>query len=113
MREQEPVTLQNLYEGAALEAVNYELANVFANIQDPNTEATLQREVTLKIKIKPNQERGIAEVSFQAVPKLAPSKMVATTVLLDRVQGEYVGFEMQQGTGELPLPLGFNKEAMR
>ncbi len=113
MRDKEPVKLSNLYEGAVLEAVDYELANVFANIQDPNTSATQMRKVTLEIKLKPNKERTTAELSFQASSKLAPAEELATTLLLDQAAGEYVGFELQQGTGELPLPLEINKEATR
>lgn len=37
MKEKDPVSLASLYGGAVLEAVDHELQNVLANIQDVNT----------------------------------------------------------------------------
>ena len=53
----ETLTLANLGDGAALEKFNAELEKVFADIMDPNTEATEPRSITMKIIFKPDEER--------------------------------------------------------
>ena len=47
------LTLSNFGEGAVNEIFDRELQRVLKDIMDPNTEATAQREVNLKIIIKP------------------------------------------------------------
>ena len=48
MKEKDPVSLASLYGGAVLEAVDHELQNVLANIQDVNTSPVAARAVTLQ-----------------------------------------------------------------
>ena len=78
------LSLANLYDGAVIEAVDHALQEVFDNILDPNTETTKTREGVLKIKVKPNQERNLGTVTFQATAKLAPAQPLETAILIDR-----------------------------
>lgn len=108
MKEKDPVSLASLYGGAVLEAVDHELQNVLANIQDVNTSPVAARAVTLQIKIKPNKERNIASLTFQASSRLAPAEALESSILIDRdVSGRPVAFEMcsepEDTPGVLPM----------
>ena len=108
MKEKQPITLATLLGGAIIEAVDHEIGNVLSNIQDPNTSSGAARTVTLSLKIKPNKERNIAQVTFQAASKLAPAEALETSILIDRDKsGKAVGFEMAKGNeynqGVLPI----------
>lgn len=72
MAELEKVTLDTLSAGAAVERLNLELDGILENILDPNTNPKALREINLKIKIKPTDDRSSAVVEIQATSKLAP-----------------------------------------
>ena len=108
MKEKEPITLSQVYGGAVIEAVDHEIQNVLANISDVNTSPGQARTVTLKLKFKPNKERNIAQLTFQASSTLAPAEALETSILIDRDKsGKAVGFEMSSGNeykqGVLPI----------
>lgn len=106
------ITLGTLYGGAVVEAVDYEIANVLSNILDPNTAATKERVVTLKLKIKPGKERNIASISFQASSTLVPAEALETSIIIDRdTQGTPVAFELSSRDSEPRmgvLPININ-----
>ncbi len=66
------VTIANLANGACIERANLELERVLENIMDLNTSPGVCREVNLKIKIKPTDDRTVGGVTIQATSKLAP-----------------------------------------
>ena len=66
------VKIGDLANGAAIERCNLELDKVLENIMDPNTSPGVCREIKLKIKIKPTDDRTVGGVSIQATSKLAP-----------------------------------------
>lgn len=106
--EKDPITLSQMMGGAIIEAVDHEIANALANIQDVNTSPTAARAVTLKLKIKPNKERNIAEMTFQTSASLAPVEALETSILIDRNNaGQPVAFELRQESqcnqGVLPI----------
>ena len=72
MQEIKNVTIETMSDGAAIERANLELDRVLKNILDKNTDPTAAREVILKIRLKPRNDRAAAEVSIQALSKLAP-----------------------------------------
>lgn len=84
MLEGEVLSVSTLHGGAAIEAVDIELNNVLQNIMDPNTESDKMRKVVLEIKIKPNKERNIGQVLFQAKSQLAPAEALETQILIDK-----------------------------
>jgi len=81
--------IETIGDGKAIQAVNYELERVIENCKDPNTEATGVRTVTLKIKVKPSQDRQRADVSIQATSQLAPDAPSTDQMVLAR-DGAYV-----------------------
>lgn len=80
--ETKELKLSTLNGGAAEDLFNEELDRVLRNINDINTEATAIREITLKIKIVPSENRGAATTAIQATSRLAPNKPVAGTAVL-------------------------------
>lgn len=108
MKEKEKVSLASLYGGAVIEAVDHEIQNVLTNIQDVNTSPGATRSVSLQIKIKPNKERNIASLTFQASSKLAPAEALESSIIIDRDQaGRAVAFELSESNpynqGVLPI----------
>ena len=71
---EETLTLANFGNGAVNEIFDRELQRVLKDIMDPNTEPTAQREVILKIVIKPDEERDLGVVGVKATSKLAGSR---------------------------------------
>lgn len=107
-KEKEPITLASIYNGAVIEAVDHEIQNVLANISDVNTSSGAARTVTLKLKFKPNKDRNLANLTFQASSQLAPAEALETSILIDRDKsGRPVGFEMlstnEYNQGVLPI----------
>jgi len=84
----EPLGYANLGGGAAEEKFHDALKQVLDNILDPNTRPTTAREIILRVKIKPTEERTDADVLIACDTKLATTKAFPTKVFLGRdVQG--------------------------
>lgn len=66
--------------GAIQERADYEMSRLLANILDANTSATAKRELTIKLILKPDNERQNIVVSCTASSKLAPTSPVVTSL---------------------------------
>lgn len=93
MNERETVNLQNLGSGAAIELFDIEFQRVLDNIVDENTKATIPREVTLKIKIKPDEDREWGAIEIHASSKLAPVHPYPTQIIIGKQRGKGVATE--------------------
>ncbi len=80
-----------LSSGALIERIQDEISKAIANIVDPNTPAKKPRTVTMKMTIKPNEARNMAEVSVLTSATLCPPTPIET--------GIYIG--MNPKTGEI------------
>lgn len=80
----EPLSFENLGCGAAEEKFEEALKKVLANILDPNTRAHTAREVILRVKIKPSEERTDADVIIDCQTKLASDKAFPTKIFIGR-----------------------------
>ena len=49
------INMETFANGAFTEQINRELKKVTENIQDPNTDATAKRKITVMIEFKPNE----------------------------------------------------------
>jgi len=87
------VSLVTLGGGAAVEKFDFELERVLENIQDINCDATAVREVTVKVKIKPDRNREVGSVSVQATAKLAPELPHETPVYFSNKKGVHVAYQ--------------------
>lgn len=75
-------SLSDLMDGGVEERFNDALNKVWKNVYDPNTNPVATREVTLKIKIKPNERRDACDFNVDVVSKLAPPVPLTQTVML-------------------------------
>lgn len=78
---------------AAIELFNVELQKALDNCLDDNTKATATREVTLKVKIKPDDDRESCKVEIHATSKLAPVHPYPTQFFLGKQHGKAVAME--------------------
>ncbi len=65
------VTLETLGGGAVIERFQREWNEVLENIADLNTDPTAAREVTIKLKVKPDKARESGAVRIVVTTKLA------------------------------------------
>lgn len=72
------MSLTNLAGGKTAARFDDELAKVLENIADPNTEAKAVRVITLRVALKPDDERRHLDVIIAATSKMAPTKLVKT-----------------------------------
>ena len=107
-----PVTLSSLANGAAMELFDEELAKVVENVLDPNTDPQLVREISLKVKIKPDESRRMAGVVVQVTSKTGPYKGVGTQFWFGKKGGRCFAVENNPAQGELfenaPKPTAVN-----
>jgi len=76
------ISIATLSNGAAIERANLELDRILENIMDDNTSLNFTRELNLKIKIKPSDDRTAGGVIIQATSKLAPVSEHQTQVYI-------------------------------
>lgn len=113
-------TLASFLGGGVEENYNYELNKIKKNIADPNTSSKAAREITIKIKFIPNEERQKISTSVSIVSKLAPSVPQETTLQLVSQKGNLEMFEnidVHPGlfdnitNDEKIIPVNFKEEA--
>ncbi len=98
----EKVSITNLLGGGIIEMVDDELQRVADNILDPNTKETAARTVTLKITLKPDVDRSIAQTSVDVQAKLAPVRPQATRLFVGQQRGK--GVLVEHNPQQQPLP---------
>ena len=72
--------MEKFANGAFTAQVNREIAKVMENIQDPNTDATAKRRVTVVIDFKANKNRDFVAAGVQAKSTLAPALGAVTAL---------------------------------
>jgi hypothetical protein len=97
------VTLATIGGGAAVEKFDDELLRVVENIMDPNTDLK-EREVVLKVKIKPMKERGSSTVEVSCFSKLRPAESFCTQFYMGRSKEGIKVFE--SNPQQMLLPTG-------
>jgi hypothetical protein len=88
----EQVSLATLARGGAIERFDDELTRVLGNILDPNT-GSGSRVVTLKVTLKPSDDKSTAEVLVSCTSKVQGAIAVATRLFLGQAQGRAVALE--------------------
>ncbi|HEL1763685.1 TPA: hypothetical protein TXY87_001372 [Streptococcus suis] len=74
--------LSSIADGGLQEKLNNELARVIENILDPNTDPTVKREVSIKLVLKPNDQRNSVDTIMEVKSKLATQVKLSTTILV-------------------------------
>ena len=62
------IDMEKFANGAFTEQINRELKKVTENIQDPNTDATAKRRITVVIEFKPNEARNFVTREYRQNP---------------------------------------------
>lgn len=78
------INLETFANGAFTTQVNRAIEEVTKNIQDPNTEATTARKITITIGFKPNQERNFVATGVQTKTTLAPALGAVTAMSMGK-----------------------------
>lgn len=76
--------MEKFANGAFTAQINRELEKVTQNIQDPNTDATAKRKITVIIEFKPNEARDFVTTGVQAKSTLAPALGAVTALNMGR-----------------------------
>lgn len=97
------VSLANIANGAAVELFDSALAEVHANILDPNTDLSKVREIHLVVRLLPDKKdpKKIA-YDLKVTKKLAPPPGVANIMYIGTENGEVVGYEQEGFQNPLP-----------
>ncbi len=120
MTERPIKSLDELMDGGVAERFNLELAKVWDNVYDPNTDSDKVRAVVLTVKIKPNERRDACEMKVDVIAKLAPQVSLSQTVMItqcedgsvlatertDQVPGQV---DMDGGVAPMPKTISFPK----
>jgi len=102
MHEQEDVSLANLKNGEVVGLADFKLKELYADIQDPNKSGEA-RELTIKIKIKPNANRDFGTITTIMTTKLAKDLPVETQVFLAVTKDGPVATEYNPAQQSLPM----------
>ena len=84
---QETLTLRTMNNGGIIEAVDAALAKIAENIAEINTPPAKPRELTLKIRIKPDSQRMFGTAECEVSTKLQPEEAQVVSILMDKVDG--------------------------
>ena len=100
------MNLETLANGAFSVQVNRALKEVAENIQDPNTDASAARKITVTITCKPNKDRDFVATNVRAKTTLAPALGTDTALSMgkDLRTGEVEIAEVM--TGQIPGQMG-------
>ena len=80
---QETTSIIEMARGAVIERIDLEMYKIMENIQDLNTEPSKARQLTVKVTMKPDNNRENIKVSYQVQSSLArqhPSKPACSLV---------------------------------
>lgn len=76
------LSVDSLAGGGLIERITDEISKAIANCLDPNTEAKKPRTVSMVMRITPNKERDMADVSCIVSSKLQPAEALETTLFI-------------------------------
>lgn len=92
----------SLANGAVKELLDDSLSKVINNIKDLNTSPIKVREVVLKIKIKPSEDRENCVYGIFCEEKLAPVKEVTNVAILaEEKNGKFSIYEAKNNDNEI------------
>ena len=97
------VTLDTLGGGVVPELFAHEMANILANIDDPNTAPTAVRRLTIEVSIKPGESRENAAILVAVKSKLAGVRPSEIVVHLTKERGRLVALTTDPRQPDLPF----------
>jgi hypothetical protein len=108
--------ISNIAGGALVEQVDAEIQKVLSNIADVNTDPMKKRKITICLIFEGDNEREIADVSFETKSTLVPSRKQTTRIAFEKHKNSIIAEELGRGqirgqakidneTGEIVEPL--------
>lgn len=91
--EEQPVALPTLGNGALNELFDRELERVVTDILDLNSEPSAVRTITVKVAIKPDENRNFGQVGLSVSSSLGKPKPVGTQMFFGRKDGKVIAVE--------------------
>lgn len=95
------VNLVTLAKGAAVEQVNTAIEKCLDNCMDINAKQKKVREISLKIKMVPNEDRSSVGCKIDVDIKLAGPEGTTSVMFLARHKGKVVGVEHNPEQGDM------------
>ena len=90
------VSLATLKGGAVEEVFQHVLGQVLENLADVNVETKKTREITIKIKLLPSEDREMVGVDVSITSKVPSVKSVGTTLYIHKDETGYSATEYRQ-----------------
>lgn len=78
--------LDSLADQGLRERVDLAIAEILANLMDPNTDPKVVRELNIKIKFRASEDRSVEEHSVLVTKKLAPVRPMVASGFLERIE---------------------------
>jgi hypothetical protein len=100
------MTVENLSEGAVMSSLDVALSEVLKNIADKTTENGA-REINLKVKFKPEDDRTATEVSVTCTTKLQPVPIVTQAEVSVGIDGSVSAYEIK--TQQMGIPFASSR----
>ena len=91
----EKVSIANLSDGVAIQLIDEALEHAYANIRDPNTDATAKRTIDLKITLTPDSDREIIVLNMECSKKFANDRPVGAKIMLGFDGGVLIAEELR------------------
>ena len=91
------IKLSELMDGGLQEKVDRELKQVIENILDPNTEATKVRTITIKLTIKPDEERKKCNMNGSVSSTLVGTRKIDTIIYVGKSKDGFDAAEVGNG----------------
>lgn len=89
--------------GEIVDRINYEMAKVVDNINNPNTDDKA-RKITVEIKLTPKNNRKTVEMSTSVKSKLSPINSVSTAMVIQSDDTKVCAFEADGlGDGQIDI----------
>lgn len=89
--------------GEIVDRINYEMAKVVDNINNPNTDEKA-RKITVEIKLTPKNNRKTVEMSTSVKSKLSPINSVSTAMVFQSDDTKVVAYEADGlGDGQIDI----------
>jgi len=105
----EELSLSTMMEGAAIERFDVALYEILENIKDLNTDAEAVREITLKVKIKPDKERNFITFGMQVMSKPAPLSAIFSKAFVEKDAIGKIECREIEGPRQMELPTNVTK----
>lgn len=108
--EEGQLSLDTLLGGEAIAKFQMEMQRALDNVVDPNTVATAKREIVLKLIIKPDDSRRVAEATIEVSAKLASVRPIKTQLFIDRAGSTGYASEYNRAQRDLPMGIVSDKD---